>query len=334
MRLRRPVAIAFLAAAAAVTGSCARGEARFDTRPASPEPPGIPIIRLTTGLAAAGPANRSLGAALVEEYERLPDGGGLELLESVGGAVDTLEALQRGSTDCGVSLADVSYLAYAGLLEERPGRHDDLRGVAVLDVAPIHLLIRGGSGIRDVADLAGRVVAVGPVGSESRVAARLVLHAFGVPERSVRAETLGFDVAAAALNRGRVDAMFFTAAAPADLVQSAIEGGARLLPLQGAPVQVLLSQYPFLRFARIHGGLYPHHEQPTRTIGVEKVLLCRSGLSDARVYELTRHLFAVLPRVAAAAGHEWFSALEHAPATPVPLHPGAARFYRARELFP
>ena len=59
----------------------------------------------------------------------------LQLLDSPNGSIETIDALQRGETDFGIAAADVSYLAFAGKLENRPGRVDQLRGIAVLDGA-------------------------------------------------------------------------------------------------------------------------------------------------------------------------------------------------------
>ena len=63
-------------------------------------------------------------------------------------------------------------------------------------------------------------------------------------------------------------------------------------------------------------------------------MMSRADLADSVVYDFTKRLFNVLPQVASSLGRGRFSALEHAPATSVPLHPGAARYYRERELFP
>jgi TRAP transporter TAXI family solute receptor len=232
-----------------------------------------------------------------------------------------------------MSLADVSYLAFAGRLGARPERFERLRGVAVLDLAPVHLLVRADAGVRGVADLRGRPVAVGPDGSETQLIARLVLDAFGVADDNTR-HVLPFQEATERLRLGTVHALFFTVSAPATLIESAIASGARLLPLEGRRILPLLEQHRFLQLTQIPGGLYPGHAEPIRTIGVGKVLLCRDDLPDAVVYEFTRRLFTVLPQVASSLGRGRFSALEHTPATPVPLHPGAARYYREQELFP
>jgi TRAP transporter TAXI family solute receptor len=248
--------------------------------------------------------------------------------------VATLEDLQRGTADFGLSLADVGYLAFAGQLEDHAERLDRLRGVAVLEMAAIHLLVRPEAGIRQVADLRGRSVGIGPPDSGTQIGANLVLGAFGVDLDTIRVEPLPFPTALARLDAQQLHAMFFTVSDPATLVAAATAGGAQLLPLDGPPVDRLLQQYRFLQLARIPGGIYAGHPDPIRTVGVAKVLLCRRDLSDDEVYDFTRRLFAVLPLIAPSLGETRFSALEHAPATPVPLHAGAARFYRERELFP
>jgi len=50
------------------------------------------------------------------------------------------------------------------------------------------------------------------------------------------------------------------------------------------------------------------------------------------VYQLTRNLFEGVPELAAR--HAAASLIDPAqgPTTPIPLHPGAARYYREREL--
>ena len=289
-------------------------------------------IRLITGLKEGSSANAAIGEGLAREYANSLPPRTLELLESANGAVDTLQALQEGTTDFGITLADVAFLAYSGQLEGHP-RFDRLRGVAVLDLVPVHLLVHPDSGVRTLADLRGRSVNVGPSGSEARVISGVVLNAFGVPLEAVRIESLPFPEAVAALVHGELHAMFVTVTDPADLIREATAKGARLLPIDGAPVKQLRQEYPFLQLTQSQGGLYDGHRESIRTIGVEKVLLCRGDLAEDIVHEMTGRLFEVLPRVSQSLGPGRFTALESAPATPVPLHAGAARYYRERELF-
>jgi signal transduction histidine kinase len=67
------------------------------------------------------------------------------------GSVANVEALQRDEADVGLSYADVAYIAFVGRLEGRPQAFDELRGIAVLDLTPFHLVVGANSGIRDAA---------------------------------------------------------------------------------------------------------------------------------------------------------------------------------------
>lgn len=316
--------IAIAAAALAALGSFwpAAGESR----------PGE-TLRLAIGVAEGGPANRALGDALAAEYARELPHHGFTLLERSYGAVETLEALQRNETDFGISAADVSYLAYAGRLDGYSGRFDGLRGVAVLDLAPLHLMVRPHASIRTVGDLRGRSVNLGPPGSATRYISEILLRAYDIDPAGITAEGLSFSAAGAKLAAGQLDATFATVADPAEFVRSATDAGARLLPIVGPEVERLRNAYRFLQLAQVPGGIYQGHASSILTIGIEKVLLCRRDLPERVVYDFTNRLFRVLPAVAASLDGTRFSALEHGPATPIPLHPGAARYYRERELF-
>ena len=134
------------------------------------------------------------------------------------------------------------------------------------------------------------------------------------------------------LSSGKLDAIFVLSRYPVDNVSGALERGSHLLPLAGAPIEQLHREYPFFRPMLIAGGAYPKQSLPVRTIGVHSLLLCRVDLDEGLVYRLTKALFQSL----AEQSNEllWSVDLDRAAATPIPLHAGAARYYRERELFP
>jgi TRAP transporter TAXI family solute receptor len=290
------------------------------------------VLRFTVGLTGGGPANRAIGDALTLAYATAEPDVELRLIESPNGSIETVAALQDGETDFGIAAADVSYLAFGGKLDGHPQRFDRLRGIAVLDLARVHLIARAGTNIRSIHDLRGHRVSLGPAGSETRFIADVVLEAFGVDQAALRIAPLSFNAAFDRLAAGDIDALFATLGEPAPMVQAAARAGAKLLPLEGAPVDALRRRFRFLQLTQIASGTYARHDAPIRTIGVEKTLLCRRELSDDDVYRFTSRLFAALPALASSLSRIRFTALEYAPATPVPLHPGAARYYREREL--
>jgi TRAP transporter TAXI family solute receptor len=158
------------------------------------------------------------------------------------------------------------------------------------------------------------------------------MHAFGLEPSSVDTEMLRFTDAAARLVAGTLDAMFVNASYPADSVRAAALRGAHLMALRGAVVDRLRRDHPFFRLTTIPEHTYPGQTTRVYTVGVDTLLVCRSDLPEGFVYELTRRFFEVLPVLAASQESLRLMDLEQAPATPIPLHKGAARFYREREL--
>jgi TRAP transporter TAXI family solute receptor len=104
------------------------------------------------------------------------------------------------------------------------------------------------------------------------------------------------------------------------------------MPLSGEPIERLRHDYPFLRVTVIPRDTYTGMSGAIRTIGVDSLLICRRDLDEPLVYDLTRRFFDALPSLSSSLGALRFMDLDQAPATPIPLHDGAARFYREREL--
>ena len=74
-------------------------------------------------------------------------------------------------------------------------------------------------------------------------------------------------------------------------------------------------------------GTYPGQHVPVHTIAVDLLLVCRADLDNKLVYELTRAYFEQSPE-----NVRYETDPQRAPAVVIPLHPGAARYYREREV--
>jgi TRAP transporter TAXI family solute receptor len=256
----------------------------------------------------------------------------VEVHESDGSA-SNIEAIQRGEADIALTHADATYLAFVGRLEGIPERFDRLRGIAMLQLTRVHVVVRRGSGIRRVEDLRGRRISLGRPSRESVSTAAIVLNAFGIDLREVTLEPLRYDEAAARLADGTLDALLVTGTYPLKAVTVATAAGARLLSVDGPAIERLRHDYPFFSRAVIPGSTYPGHRDAIHTIGVDSLLVCRADLDESLVHDLTQRLFEILPALPSTELSLTLMDLERAPATPIPLHEGAARYYRERELF-
>jgi len=297
--------------------------------PAPPARTSPVVVRFSTGTPGGG--FYPLGEGLARAYEQSLRPITFQV-HPTAGAVTNVEEIQRGEADLGLAFADVAYIAYVGRLGRAPQAFDRLRGIAVMQLTPVHLVVGRDSRIREVGDLRGRRIGVGPPGSGTALTAGLILQAFGIAETAVQVEQLQFNDAADRLVNGTLHAMFDTAIYPAASVTQATREGARLVPIAGPAIERLRHEYPFLRVTVIPRDTYPGGSQTIRTIGVDSLLVCRRDLDETLVYDLTRRFFEALPSLSSSQGALRFMDLDQAPATPIPLHDGAARFYREREL--
>lgn len=247
--------------------------------------------------------------------------------EDLGGSRATLEGLRRGAIDIGVATADVSYLAFAGQLDPTLEPFDQLRGLAVIGLEWFHLIVGKDSPVKSIADLRGLRVGRSNDTGTARIL-ELLLKTSGLAMGDVISVPLPNEEVSNRLLRSELDAAFqnLNIIPPPDHTIAAMRAGAHLLEITGAPVEQLRLQHPFLLRTLIPRATYPGQDSPINTIGVDIVLVCRADLDDDLVYRLMKAYFAVLGRANPAID------LDRAPAMAIPLHPGAVRFYREREL--
>ncbi len=284
-------------------------------------------VRLASGSAGYNPLGDTLAAA----YRRvLPN---LEFVaQGSAGSLETVDALQRGDADIGPALANIAYLGYVGHLPTSTRALDRLRAIALLQMNPLHVVVGPGSRIKDIPDLRGRRVSIGPGGSGTALTAQTVLQGYGLSLADVVVYQLSFSESALRLIAGQLDAMISLGPYPVEAITTAIRHGAHLLPVTGVAVEHLRAQYPFVQITFVPSNTYPGQAEAIRTIGIGHVLLCRADLDETTVYALTRSLFQVLPSLSLQNAVLRLIDVDHAAATPIPLHEGAERYYREREL--
>lgn len=295
---------------------CAAGIA---CRAPSPADRPRPIVRIARAFAP-------LSDRLAEEYRRtLPD---LDIRSVDAG--DALDAILDGSADLGVATADRAYAGYWNP-RIRESEHQ-VRGLSVLQPLSAYVLVRPGSRIRSVEDLIGRVVVLGPRNSSSWTLGNLVLEAVGVRPKLIRSVNTR-EEGAAALKNGSADAIFLPGYTYPDVAtQATIREGAYLIPIEGLAIDELRRRHPFVRATAIPRNIYPGQDRVIPTVGLDMVVVCRRDLDEAIVHDLTQQLFDTFPRLSGVEASLRFLKPDRAPATPIPLHSGAARYFREREL--
>jgi TRAP transporter TAXI family solute receptor len=257
---------------------------------------------------------------------------------STGGSVFNMTALASGELDAAIAQNDIVYYAYKGTgIEAFQGKaNPKLRTMAVLYPEVLHVIARKDAGINSIADLKGKRVVTGDLGSGTEQTARQVLEAYN----------LGFDDLGQALRVSpaqgitlmqdkRADALFYTVGVGASAIsQIAQTVDVKVVPVGGNQAASLIKKYPFYVRYNIPARSYRGVGATVPSVAVQAVLVTSTAVSADAVYQAMKaalgneaDLKALHPSLAGNFSYE-----KAVKGLPAPLHPGAVRFFREKGL--
>jgi TRAP transporter TAXI family solute receptor len=196
----------------------------------------------------------------------------------------------------------------------------------------VHVVVKKGAGIKSVADLKGKRVALDEPGSGTLVNARAVLAAYGLKETDIKPEYIKPNQAGDKMKDGSLDAFFFTGGAPAGAIAelASTGSGIDILPIDGPQAEALIKSSPFFAPDTIAADTYKGVGQVhTLAVGAQWVT---SDKADANVvYEIVKALYSDAGQKTMVASHAKgkFITKENAvKGAGIPFHPGAEKFYK------
>lgn len=281
----------------------------------------------------AGIVSHPPGSARCLEAGRCGPAGLIAVAQASEGSVRNVVEVNSGAVDTALAQADIVRWAASGTrLFARVGVQDRLRAIATLYPETVHLVARFEAPLVSLADLKGKRVSIDRPGSGTNATARLIFETLGLEPADIDLVTLSPSRAAAELASGQIDAFFFTAGAPVSVVARLIEQGhARLVPLSGPAIEELTRIHSVFQITPLAEGVYPGQpEIPTLTVGA--LWITHVDMPNALIEALTSTLWHDNNRPSLIAGHPSGAALSLEKALnglPIPVHPGAAAYYRA-----
>ncbi|NDV01112.1 TAXI family TRAP transporter solute-binding subunit [Pseudoroseicyclus tamaricis] len=273
-----------------------------------------------------------LGVGLSNIYAENIDGVRTQV-QSTKASVENMNLLQDGRGEIAFALGDTVAAAWEGDAEAGfDAPLDQLRGIAAIYPNFIQIVASTESGATTLADLAGMGVSVGAPASGTELNARAILGAAGMSYDDLgMTEYLPFAESVELMKNRQIDATLQSAglgvASIRDLSTSVditmVSIPAEIAATLGAPYQA----------ATIPAGTYDGQEEDVPTIAISNYLVTHAGVSDETAYEMTRLLFENLEELTAshqaAAEIMLDAALD---GMPIPLHPGAERYYREQGM--
>jgi uncharacterized protein len=246
------------------------------------------------------------------------------------GSVENLKLLEDGDGELAFSLGDSLSAAWKGNADAGfRNPLSKLRGVAAIYRNYVQLVVSQASGIKSLADLKGKRVSVGPKQSGTELNARAIFTAAGLSYGDFsRTDYLPFGQSAKLIEKGDLDATLQSAGLGVDSIRQL--GTSVAIRLLEIPKDVVIKiNDAAIVPAVIPARTYEGQTQDVETAAIVNFLVTREGVSADTVYAMTRAIFSNLTQLVqthpAASG---ISLKDAAAATPVPLHPGAERYYR------
>ena len=292
--------LAFLMAFA-VIGSVLAGCGGGDKKKDAPKPAadsGKKFINIATGGTAG--TYYPLGGALADILNKNVPGANASA-QSTGASVANVNLLKEGKVDIAFIQNDIAYYAATGTEMFKDKKVESLKGLATLYPETVQIVTTAKTGIKTVADLKGKRVAVGAAGSGTEANARQILNIAGITYKDIKPQYLSFGEAASALKDGNVDAGFVVAGFPTAAIQDLATQHDVVMVSVGADIaDKLIAKYPYYTKVTIPGKTYNKVESDTAAVAVKCMLAVTDKMDADTGYAVVKALYGNLDRMKAA----------------------------------
>jgi hypothetical protein len=273
-----------------------------------------------------------LGVALSEIYaegiaESRPQ------VQATKASVENLNLLQQGKGEIAFALGDSVKSAWEG--DADAGFKEPLtklRVVAAIYPNYVQIAALKEAGVTTVADLKGKTLSVGAAKSGTELNARAILAAAGITyEDLAKVEYLPFAESVELMKNRQLEATLQSSglgnAAIKDLASS------QEITIVAVPAEVVAAIGAPYVAGVIPAGTYQGQDADVPTAAIVNFLVTSEDVPEEVVYQMTKLMFENLDKMKAAHSAAGDIKLEDAAkGSPIPLHPGAERFYKEQGL--
>lgn len=248
-------------------------------------------------------------------------------------SVENLVLLQEGKGEIAFVLGDSAKDAWDG--KEDAGfktKLDKLRIIGAIYPNYIQIVASKDSKIKTLADLKGKGLSVGAAKSGTELNSRAILSAAGLIYKDLgKVEYLPFAESIELIKNRQLDATLQSAGlGVASLKDLANSLDVTVVSVPDAVVKKMGA--PFIS-GKIPANTYKGQTEDVSTAAVVNYLVTRKDVSDATAYQMTKLFYENLPAlVAAHSAAKDINLKDAAKNPPLPLHPGAIKYYKEKGL--
>ncbi|HDS1767866.1 TAXI family TRAP transporter solute-binding subunit [Pseudomonas putida] len=262
--------------------------------------------------------------------------GSKTTVQATKASVENLNLLQAGRGELAFALGDSVADAWKGDAEagfKTPLKK--LRAIAGTYPNYIQIVASKESGITSLSDLKGKRISVGAPKSGTELNARAIFKAAGLTYQDMgKVEYLPYAESVELIKNRQLDATLQSSG----LGQAAIRDLAATLPVVFVPIPadvVTRIGNNAYQPATIPANTYDGQNADVSTAAINNILVTRANIGDDLAYQMTKLIFENLPRlVTAHAAAKDIQPENAAKNLPIPLHPGAERYFKEKNLLP
>ena len=257
--------------------------------------------------------------------------------QSSGGSVENLRTVNAGRVHFGSVYAGHVFLGRNGRMKNDPNKYTDVMAVSYLYGAPAQLVVRAGSGINSPEDLIGKKVGVGNAGSGAFANCELFFTHLGIWDKIER-NAMGYNDAAQAFGNEQLDAFWlFTAFPSGAVIMAAQTNDIELVDLWKLAVDSgYIDKYPYFSKLVIPAGTYRGVKEATNSFQDSTLLVANANVPDHVVYDLLSKVYSEEGLKHMVEQKKTFQEMSIENGVKginpelIPLHPGAARFWKEK----
>ena len=269
-----------------------------------------------------------IGVALSQQFDKIE--GAKTSVQATKASVENLNLLQAGRGELAFALGDSVADAWNGV--EDAGFKVPLKKIrAIAGTYPnyIQIVANAESGIKTLEDLKGKRISVGAPKSGTELNARAIFEAAGLTYKDMgKVEFLPYAESVELIKNRQLDATLQSSG----LGMAAIRDLASTMKISfvAIPAEVTAKiDNAAYEAATIPAGTYDGQDADVPTVAITNILVSHEGVSDEVAYQMTKLMFDNLGRLGTAHSAAQDIKLETATKNlPIPLHPGAERYYK------
>jgi len=256
-------------------------------------------------------------------------------VQSTGGSVDNARMVGTGELVFGMAVGDIAYQALKG---EGPFKKAGPKITSLFATysSVSQWVVLDSSPIKTFADMKGKKIAVGMPASGSEVVSGAVIKAAGFEyPKDINPRYIGVAEGADGVRDGQIDVACQIGGVPTggylDLAQTK---DVRFIPMTDKMIAILLKNMPAYSKIPLPANTYRGQTKDIASIGVKALFIANADIvSNEMAYNICKAVWENMDQV--RSGHATLKAMTKdfiAKDLAVPLHPGAAKYWKEKGI--